>query len=249
MGVLSISCRIVSFCFFIIIVLPFPASGFNSVGHQVVGYIAQDRMSPSTLKKVQALIGNDGDLASIANWADEIRPREPKTAPWHYINIPVRQDVTAADLPKFCPNNDCVVKQIQINRGILADPSKSFDLRTRALKFIVHFVGDLHQPLHCADDDDRGGNEKMIRFQKEKLKLHVLWDSLIEKQTTENSRELATKLSAGITKAKATHWMTGNEKLWATESYLLAKTIVYAGYPAGLQDLTAPDLGKRTSCR
>jgi len=82
------------------------AFSFGPVGHQTVAYIVQDRLSPSTLKKIQTIIGNDGDLASIANGADEIRPTQPKTAPWHYIDIPVRQDLTVQDIQKFCPNDD-----------------------------------------------------------------------------------------------------------------------------------------------
>ena len=147
------------------------------------------------------------------------------------------------DEQKFCPTDDCIVNQIKISSGVLADPTKSMNDKNRALKFLVHFLGDLHQPLHCADDDDRGGNDKLIRFEKEKMKLHALWDGLIEKKVTENSRDLATKLNAGITKTKATHWLTGNEKYWAFESYLIAKTTIYPGYSAGPQDLSAIDLG------
>ncbi len=114
MGVFSINYQVVSFCLFILTALPVSTFAFGPVGHQTVGHIAQDRLSPSALKKVKALIGNDGDLASIANWADEIRLHEPKTAHWHFIDIPVRQDLTFKDEQKFCPTDDCIINQIKI---------------------------------------------------------------------------------------------------------------------------------------
>src|ERR1043166_8635160 len=95
-------CSIITCCLFNLVVYPFSASAFGPVGHETVAYIAQDRLSRSTLKKVQTIIGNNGDLASIANWADEIRPSQPKTAHWHFIDLPLRQDLTVHDLQKFC---------------------------------------------------------------------------------------------------------------------------------------------------
>lgn len=204
---------------------------------------AQDRLSPSTLKKIQAIIGKEDDLASIANWADQIRLSQSETAPWHFIDLPIRQDVTRADVQNFCPNNDCSINQIQIDKGVLTDASQIQREKFRALRFIVHFVGDLHQPLHSSDDSDRGGNDKMIRFLKKKMKLHALWDHLIEKQTTEDSRDLATKLESGITAEKAKSWLQGDETDWALESYKIAKETIYKGYQPGLQDMTDTNLG------
>ena len=81
------------------------------------------------------------------------------------------------------------INQLQIFEGILGDESKPRSKRLEALKFVVHFMGDLHMPLHCADDGDRGGNDKLVRFKTpgrrgrgSKIKLHALWDRLIEIQ-------------------------------------------------------------------
>jgi len=150
------------------LVCPGFSQAWGPVGHETVAYIAQDRLSPSTLKKVQAIIGREDDLASVANWADQIRLSQPETAPWHFIDLPIRQDIQTGDVQNFCPNNDCVINQIQISKGVLTDDTKSQSEKFRALRFIVHFVGDLHQPLHSADDGDRGGNDKLVRFQKKK---------------------------------------------------------------------------------
>jgi hypothetical protein len=180
-----------------ILILAFGAGrsfGFGPVGHETIAYIAEDRLSVTALKRINDILGRDDDLPSVANWADEIRTFQEETKPWHFIDLPIRQEVTAAQVADFCPNNDCVIAQIQINKGVLTDPTTSPKEKLRALKFIVHFVGDLHQPLHTSDDGDQGGNEKEIRFLKRKMKLHGLWDALIEKKASEKPQEYASSL-------------------------------------------------------
>ena len=104
-------------------------------------------------------------------------------------------------------------------------------------------MGDLHQPLHCADDGDRGGNEKLVRFKAPghaghgaKIKLHALWDHLIESKTQEDPRELATELEGKITTGEKKAWVAGNEKNWGFESYMIAKTKIYKRMDPGPQD-------------
>ena len=242
MKALSKSCRIT---IAIILFLGFGAGqsyGFGPVGHEAIAYIALDRLSPKVLQKVNDLLGHDDDLATVANWADTIRPFQEETKPWHFIDLPIRQQVDSAQVMNFCPNNDCVIAQIQINKRVITDSTTSPKEKLRALKFIVHFVGDLHQPLHTSDDSDKGGNDKEIRFLKKKMKLHGLWDALIEKQAKEDSRELASSLESGITQAKVVAWMQGDETSWALDGYTIAKTKIYKGYAAGPQDLTETNL-------
>jgi hypothetical protein len=205
-----------------------PVAAWGPVGHETVAFIAQDNLTPAAKTKINALLNGDPAdsslesaqpksvaqpvlspqaLANISNWADDIREHgRPETAPWHFIDLPIRKDLTLKDEQEYCPNNDCVLNQLQIFEGILGDSSKPKSKRLEALKFIVHFMGDLHQPLHCADDGDRGGNEKMVRFKAPghrghgaKIKLHALWDHLIESKTLEDPRELATTLGKAIT--------------------------------------------------
>jgi hypothetical protein len=99
--------------------------GFGPVGHETVAYIAEDRLTPATLKKVNDILGNDDDLASVSNWADAIRNFQEETKPWHFIDLPIRQQVTVAKVMDFCPNNDCVIAQIQINKGVLTNPASN----------------------------------------------------------------------------------------------------------------------------
>ena len=223
-----------------------PASAWGPVGHETVAYIAQDNLTPAAKAQITAILDQGDDLASISNWADQVRQfGRPETAPWHFIDLPIRKDLTVKDEQDYCTNNDCVVNQLQIYQGVLGDESQPKSKRLEALKFVVHFMGDLHQPLHCADDGDRGGNEKEVRFKTPghrghgaKIKLHALWDHLIESKTEEDPRELATTLEKAIPGDEAAAWTKGDEKDWAFESYQIAKNTIYAGLDPGPQDYT-----------
>ena len=125
----------------------------------------QDNLTPAAKAKLASILDQGDDLASISNWADQVRQfGRPETAPWHFIDLPIRKDITVKDEQTYCPDNNCVVNELQINQGILGDESQPKSKRLEALKFVVHFMGDLHQPLHCADDGDRGGNDKEVRY-------------------------------------------------------------------------------------
>jgi len=127
---------------------------------------------------------------------------------------------------------------------VLKDDSQSKSNRLDALRFLVHFVGDVHQPLHCADDHDRGGNEKIVHFKTPgtrsrtgtKIKLHALWDHLIEVKTAENPRELATELEKEITPQDEKDWAKGEVKDWAWESFTIAHDDIYSEFQPGATD-------------
>src|SRR5438552_1050104 len=110
--------------FFWLSLIPRSSFAFGPVGHETIAYIAQDRLTPNVLQKVNDILGHDDDLATVSNWADVIRNFQEETKPWHFIDLPIRQEVNAGQVMNFCPNNDCVIAQIQINKGVLTDPSK-----------------------------------------------------------------------------------------------------------------------------
>jgi hypothetical protein len=100
------------------------AHAWGPVGHETVAYLAEDNLTAKARKKIAALLGPDVDLASVSNWADMVRINSrPETAPWHFIDIEDRIPETEADEPKFCPNHDCVVDQIEIAVAQLKDPA------------------------------------------------------------------------------------------------------------------------------
>ncbi len=158
------------------------AFAWGKLGHRVVGAYADQRLSPEAQAEVSRLLANEAEptLAGVANWADEIRdgPQARKeTSPWHYVNF----DRSGCDYSaeRFCKGGNCVVGAIQRFSAELADLNRSDAERRDALKYLAHFVGDIHQPLHAGYADDRGGNRFQINYKTKGSNLHSVWDSLI----------------------------------------------------------------------
>src|SRR4051812_5054881 len=152
------------------------ALAWGSEGHEVVAQIGETSLSPNTRSQVKELLGTQASsLADVANWADQVRPSRPETAPWHYVDIPVES--SGYDAQRDCRNDDCVVAQITLKVMQIGDLSLLPAVRLEALKWVVHLVGDVHQPLHCADNGDRGGNEIAVTFEGHRKKLHSIWDT------------------------------------------------------------------------
>lgn len=141
------------------------ACAWGALGHRMVGELAERHLDPKAKAEVARLLAGEPDptLAGVANWADDLRNTDPDrfkaTSRWHYINA--EGGGCGFDEARDCPDGNCVVSAIERQRAILADRSQPLAARRDALKFIVHFVGDAHQPMHAGDRDDAGGN----RFQ------------------------------------------------------------------------------------
>jgi hypothetical protein len=142
-----------------------PAAAWSKLGHRLVGELAQRHLEPATAAEVRELLAGETDptLAGVATWADALRDDDPErfraTSRWHYINA--KGGGCDFDIARDCTDGGCVVEAIETQRAILADRSQPRDARRDALKFLAHFVGDVHQPMHAGDRPDAGGN----RFQ------------------------------------------------------------------------------------
>lgn len=156
-----------------------PAHAWGALGHRLVARLAESDLSPKARAEVARLLQGEADptLAGVANWADELRD-EPgfgrTTSRWHYVNIPEQH--CRYDAARDCKDGRCIVDAITRQRAILADRSQPDAARARALKFLVHFVGDIHQPLHTIAAG-RGGNDIQINLDGKGSNLHRLWDS------------------------------------------------------------------------
>ncbi len=220
------------FILVLFISIPLPLLAWASLGHKTVAFIAQDRLTPKALRAVRELLGEDRDLPSVSTWADFIVHVRPETAPWHYLNLNVREGQGLFDLETACRQEDCVVDQIEKDLRILRDPFARRSVKREALKFLIHFVGDLHQPLHCADDNDRGGNEKWFNLPGGRtghawVSLHAYWDDLLGTPKTLSPRELADRLEAELDPNDEANWVGGTPAQWAYESYLIAQKRIY----------------------
>ncbi|MEP6687629.1 MAG: S1/P1 nuclease [Gemmatimonadales bacterium] len=147
-------------------------------GHRLVARLAEERLTPQAAAAVRELLGGQR-LADAALWADRIRAERPDTKPLHYVNIPLaaRSYLPARD----CPTGRCIIAAIERDRLTLANARATPAARAEALRFLAHLIGDLHQPLHVADDGDRGGNDRRVTFLGVPKNLHKVWDGeLIE---------------------------------------------------------------------
>lgn len=154
--------RILLLLIFPFLLLPMSAWGWSAQGHRLVAALAEAQLTPQARARVAALLASDGEktLVDVATWADDLRRSDAhafkRTAAWHYVNFPVN---TCAYRPeRDCPGGNCVIGQIERQRAILADRTQPETARRDALKFLVHLVGDVHQPLHSGNRTDKGGN-------------------------------------------------------------------------------------------
>jgi len=203
-----------------------PCFAWGPEGHRLVGRIAQSLLNPDAETRVQSTLLPGETIASMASWADEIRSTRKETEPWHFIDIEITG--SGLNMGRDCPRGNCVLGKITEFRKTWRDPQAAPTDRREALLFLIHFVGDMHQPLHCADNNDKGGNSTRVEFEGDRMNLHHLWDSaLLDHMPAEDS--LFDAWSHAITAADQAEWPRGTVEDWAEESFHAAKVVVYGG--------------------
>ncbi|MDQ3289643.1 MAG: S1/P1 nuclease [Pseudomonadota bacterium] len=168
-------------CFVLLCVAAAPASAWGRMGHRLVAALAWDELSPAARSEITGLLAGEADptLPGVAVWADDLRANDPdlgkRSAKWHYVNL--AEHGCVYDGAAACNGGDCVVEAIRTQTAILADRTRPRAERAQALKFVVHFVGDVHQPMHAGYARDKGGNDVQINVDGKGSNLHSLWDS------------------------------------------------------------------------
>jgi nuclease S1 len=234
-------------------------------GHQAIAYIAERLLAPSTLAAATATLTASpvdpglkrfcdpvtGDLiADGATWADDYRTVDAKTFGWHFINVPRPVTLTAANESTYCPKGDCVVDAIVAQFRALRTSGDAL-VRANALRFVVHFVGDLHQPLHATTNGDRGGNCVPVTYYDRvpqespsgnadfSPNLHSVWDSstihtLMTRKGLAGGRALADYVVAQHALPAAVSAQTPSKSVvaaWASGSHEIGQTVVYSRLP------------------
>jgi hypothetical protein len=258
------------------------AFGWGCEGHQMIALIARAHLTPAASQAVDRLLREnpidpslnrfckdrpDDPMADAATWADDARNGE-KTGDWHFIDIPLSVRAESApgnNLMKWCPPSadgkpGCIVSAIDYEWGILRDKNQPAAARAKALRYVIHFIGDLSQPLHASDNHDRGGNCTEITFfaQEKPENLHAIWDYKILARDMEGKNatqpEYAKELDTSFT-ARWPVWGAAKPDVpaWTWESHKLAQTITYASLKpqipiasasAGLADTPACNTGR-----
>jgi hypothetical protein len=235
-----------------------PAWAWGDEGHRIVALIAQTHLTPSARQQIDAMLAADTDpltahdMINAATWADRYRDSDRNTPSrarylgtrnWHFVDI----ERFNPDFNKACfhhpglpvgvpasagPANSCVVDKIDQFTAELANPATDPRERVMALKFLLHFVGDLHQPLHAADDHDQGGNKKGVSTNGiAPGNLHHYWDTEFIRLMSPDANQVAATLTVNITPAQRAEWATGRPADWAKQSYELARDHAYGLLP------------------
>jgi len=229
-----------------------PAIAWGCKGHQTVALLAVKHLTPTARQTLSSLLSsNPIDLhlrrycgsassdpfADASTWADDERAINRATGPWHYIDIPL--GASREQIQSSCGKEGCIIRAIEEQLAILKDKTAPGTKRADALRYIIHFVGDLHQPLHTATNADRGGNCIPVQYfsriprataNSYSPNLHQLWDTAILERQMEGAdpAEYAAKLEAMYASSFA-GWQQGGMQLdeWAWEGFQDAVETTY----------------------
>ncbi len=194
--------------------LPVAAFGWGANGHRIVGLIGYNHLTPAAASAVHAIL--DGrNLAQVATWPDDIRsdPAWSHSAPWHYISI---DDDESWENLRRSKNGD-VLSKLEEAGAMLRDTAADPTARWQALAWIVHLVGDVHQPLHVGRRDDLGGNRVHVHWFEEVSNLHKVWDSEVIEQQQLSFTEYAWFIDHP-TPDEIEQWQASGPLEWAKES-------------------------------
>jgi hypothetical protein len=218
------------------LIMPFEAFGYWETGHQTVARIAAAHLTPAARAAVARILGvTDSSeavadaLAQASTWADEVK-NDTNTGAWHYIDLTLQDQ--KSDIPLRCKDDNCAPARIALFAAQLKSrPADAKWSERDALRFLVHFVGDIHQPLHAISDADLGGNCERLDPPVETAKnLHALWDGGIIKAMDVDDKALAASLEheiRSLTEIRQTEMTSGNQEDWTWESHELAMQDVY----------------------
>jgi hypothetical protein len=215
----------------------YPAFGWWETGHRTVARIAVAHLTPAARIRIARILNVPdspdaiGDaLAQGATWADEVK-KDTQTDDWHFIDLTLQD--SRSDMAKRCKDENCVVDRIRLFSAQLA--SQKADGRWSeldALRFLVHFVGDVHQPLHAISDADLGGNcERIDPPINEAKSIHGLWDGGIVNALDASDKTLASRIEEYITalsESERKTFSSGSAEDWTWESHELARKVIYA---------------------
>lgn len=217
--------------FLVLIVLPFTSHAWGTTGHRVVGQVADAYLTPNARKAIKGILGNES-VAMVANWADFIKSDTTlkDLDPWHYVNLP--DSMSRADVQQFLSNDTAVnvynktmwlIKELK-NKKLPKDKQAFY------LKLLIHFIGDIHQPMHTARATDRGGNSVKVGWFNESSNLHTIWDTKLIDMQQLSYTEYASWINHPSA-ADKTKWQKQPVSEWVWESYQISRAI-YQKTPA-----------------
>jgi nuclease S1 len=219
------------------VLCPVAAWGWGDDGHKIVAVIAADNLTPAAASHVASILGVPANKRAIATAMEaasirpdwEFRDEDPLTKPWHFIDICLQD--RRADVAARCPGGNCVTGKIDEYSKRLKDGNYDRWGAKSDLAFLIHFVGDIHQPLHAANDADRGGNCVPVDSHSRETNLHAVWDTTVVRgfeYSVDSGRPETTahKLERTYAAEKdGDSWIAADDIAW--ESNQLARSDIY----------------------
>lgn len=219
---------------------------WSDCGHEIIAKIAIDHLDKKVLDKINAILPNEMNMIAVSTWADKIKKQRPQTDSWHFVDLPIRENVTLENMSNYY-NKNSIIPQLEKEIKLLKDNKTEANLKQESLMFLIHFVGDIHMPLHCSNDNDRGGNLKIVHVKGKrnavKTNLHHYWDEILNAYPMNQTEidKLGFELSHSITDTEFKIYASGDPKDWAFDTYTISKKYVYVNLPTGETEITLPD--------
>jgi hypothetical protein len=194
-------------------------------GHRTVGKIAEKHLTPAAKAAVEQLLGKE-TLADVSTWADEVRGQDEykQTGSWHYINLPMGLSYPEFQKRVEGMSEDNVYSVLTRLEKEVVDPATPREKKVEDLKFIVHFIGDLHQPMHVSRAEDKGGNTVQLNFNGQGTNLHAIWDSKLIDSLGQGYEQLASTVDHA-TPAQIGEWQKDPMVKWMWESYAITEKL------------------------
>jgi hypothetical protein len=204
-----------------------PAWAWGVLGHQTAAYEAEALLTPQARKEIQRLLATEGsnDLASVSVWADRMKNVIPE-GPRHTIQLPLNDEKYNPNAPYCSQKRLCLVKALDQYMETLGDRKRSDEERLRALKFVVHFVPEVHQPTHAT----RGKGLQWVIFEGKAWTINRLWQTVLLRRQERNPEQLAKMIMADKSAlVQAMGRPIGNPGQWAEESRDISRDFIYKG--------------------
>jgi len=202
-----------------------PAFAWYDKGHRIVGLIAQANLTADARNEIEKILPGSMTLADAAIWPDHEGRSIRDFDPLHYVTIP--EGASGYDQGRDCPERNCMVEALRWFSTVIADKNAPIMMRRVALHYVVHLVGDVHQPLHAGRATDQTGINISVSYRGQKTNLHFFWDTDLVEMETGSEEEIAKRLTANLTDQDRLKWQAGDPKQWTNESLMLVRSHAY----------------------